>query len=486
MRPFISNLSLKTKLLFTMVSLCFLTIVLLLILYSKAEKDLLEGVRRHTEDLSTAIQISLEQMSQSKNEAGMGAFKDLAKLKRKGIKEISVVNNVREVVASSNARLIGKKLDIKGETFKNIGNLTEYTTTTEGQKRYDILLPVVVGKDRLGYIHIATEFEDFADISLKNHRNRLLATIGIFSAGILFAIYLSENYTKPIQNIAEAAHSVARGDLSVRLNSANLDNELSLLTENFNNMVQKLGEHRELEKRLKEAEHLSNIGTLASGIAHEIRNPLNLINLSIDHLRSISAPEDAAKRAAFMNTIATIKSEIQRLDGMVTNFLNFGKPLNLSFAPVSISTVVDETAALLSEGCAGQKIRLGVHIEKGLPSVNADYKHIKTCLLNLFLNAMQAMPEGGKITADISSAASGGISITVKDTGYGIAPENMEKIFKPYFTTKDAGIGLGLAFTKRIVEEHGGHIFVESSLDSGTSITLTLPPSPDADKGRNA
>lgn len=457
-----------------MVSLCFLTIALLFALYGKAEKDLIEGVRRHTEELSTAIQISMEQMSQSKDERGIGGFKDLAQLKRKGIKEISVINNVREVVASSNARLIGKKLHVKGETFKNIGNLTEYTTTTEGQKRYDILLPVVVGKERLGYIHITTEFEDFADIAMINHRNRLVATIGIFSIGLLLALYLSETYTKPIQSIAEAAHSVAGGDLSVRLGTDNLDNELSRLTDNFNNMVEKLSENRELEKRLKEAEHLSKIGTLASGIAHEIRNPLNLINLSIDHLRTTSAPEDPAKKEVFTAAIGNIKSEIQRLDSMVTNFLNFGKPLKLSLSPVSVAGIVDETAALLSEGCSEQKIHLSVRAEKGLPPVNGDYKHIKTCLLNLFLNAMQAMPEGGRLTADVSGGAAG-ISVTIKDTGCGIAPENIEKVFEPYFTTKDAGIGLGLALTKRIVEEHGGKILIESAPESGTSITVTLP-----------
>lgn len=474
MRKLITNLSLKTKLLFMMVSLCFLTIVSLFALYGKAERDLIEGVRRHTEELSTAIEISIEQMSKTRAELDLGALKDFEKLKKKGIKEISIINNVREVVSSSNAKLIGKKLNIKGETFRNIGNLTEYTTTVEGQKKYDILLPVVIGKERLGYIHITTEFEDFADIARKNHRNRLIATVAIFSIGILLALYLSETYTKPIKSIAGAAHEVANGNLGVRLSTEKLDSELGRLTENFNNMVEKLSERGALEARLKEAEHLSKIGTLASGIAHEIRNPLNFINLTIDHLLTVSAPTDPAASMRFKAAIDGIKSEIKRLDSMVTNFLNFGRPLKLSLAPASVPDIIDETALLLAGSCSEQKIRLSINHESGLPLVFADYKHIKTCFMNLFLNAMQAMPQGGSLTAS-SMRGRGFVSIKIKDTGAGIAPENLERIFEPYFTTKDAGIGLGLALTRRIIEEHGGSVEVESAPGRGTSITITIP-----------
>ncbi|MEK7773150.1 MAG: HAMP domain-containing protein, partial [Deltaproteobacteria bacterium] len=281
MRNILSSLTLKTKLLFMMVSLCFLSVTFLLFLYGNAEKDLLDEVRRHTEEFSTAIQISIEQISRSNEGTYLNQLKGLAKLKKKGIKEISVVNNARDVIASSNPLLIGRKLSIKGESFKNIGNVTEYTTTTEGQKIYDILLPVVVGKERLGYIHISTQFDDFAAIARRNHRNRLIATLAIFSIGILAAMYLSKKYTEPMLKIAQAAHKVAGGDLSVRLKVAG-DDEIGKLTQNFNDMVKKLNDNRELEAKLKEVEHMSKIGTLASGIAHEVRNPLNFINLSID------------------------------------------------------------------------------------------------------------------------------------------------------------------------------------------------------------
>lgn len=457
-----------------MVSLCFLTIAFLLVLYDRAERDLLEEVRRHTEDISTAIQISLEQMSRSKINADISNLKNLTTLKKKGIKEISVINNEREVVASSNAKLIGKKLNIKGETYRNTGSLTEYTTVKGSKKRYDFLLPVVVGKDRLGYIHIATEFGDFAKIAMRNHRSRLLATVVIFSIGILAAIYLSKKYTRPIQSIAEAAQEVARGNLSVKLELDEVDSEIAQLTKNFNDMVRKLGENRALQEKLKEAEHFSKIGTLASGIAHEIRNPLNFISLSIDHLMAVNAPEDPEKREKFIATVSNIKLEIQRLDGMVSNFLNFGRPLKLTFTDLQLGLIIDETAALMADTCAQQNVILSIRHQEGIKNIAGDYKHLKTCFVNVFLNAIQAMPNGGRLLAE-SSANNGFVSVRVEDTGAGIIPENLSRIFEPYFTTKEVGIGLGLAITKRTIEEHGGNISVSSVLNKGTAITINLP-----------
>ncbi|MBI5468910.1 MAG: HAMP domain-containing protein [Deltaproteobacteria bacterium] len=473
----LSNLNLKTKLLFMMVSLCFLSIVFLLILFAQAEKDLIDEVRRHTEDLSTAIQISIEQMSRANGkEAGeIEAFKGLAGFKKKGIRDISVVNSSRDVIASSNPRLIGKKLNVKGESFKNIGNVTEYTTTAGGRKVYDMLLPVVVGKELLGYIHIETQFEDFADIARGNHINRLAATLVIFSIGILAAMYLSRRYSEPIQSIADAAQRVASGDLSVRL-EADRNDEIGRLTRNFNDMVGKLNENRELESRLKEAEHMSKIGTLASGIAHEVRNPLNLINLSIDHLRASYSPDDPGKREGFTATVAGIKSEIERLDGMVTNFLDFGRPLRLQLKRLQVEPVLDETFSLLFDSLSEQKITLKKEFAGSPCFVEADYRHLKTCFLNILINSIQAMPEGGSILVRAYSH-DGAVSVAVEDTGCGVGPENIRKVFDPYFTTKETGIGIGLALTKRVVEEHGGTISITSVVDSGTTVTVDLPQS---------
>lgn len=475
MNNIISSLSLKTKLLFIMGSLCFLSAAALFILYAMAEQDLVEDVRQRTEELSAAIQVSIEQMSDPDEPVDIEKLKELAHFRKKGITEISIIDTDRQVIASSNPGLIGKQVKIKGESFKDIGNVTEYTTTLDGQKRYDILLPVVVGREKLGYIHIVTQLDDLTSLTRSNHLKRLMATAAVFFIGIIAAMYLSKRYTEPIQAIADAAHRVADGDLSVRLVVKGTD-ETGRLTRNFNDMAARLEENRALEERLKEAEQLSRIGTLASGIAHEVRNPLNFINLSIDHLAAVHAPEDKTGRAAFLSTIGNIKAEITRLNGMVSNFLDFGKPMKLEMKPLTVDSVIDETLALLAESASQQRIEIDSRRGSELVPVEADYRHLKTCFMNIFVNAFEAMPDGGRLVVQ-TAAYNGSVSVRVEDTGCGISHENIQKVFDPYFTTKETGIGIGLALTKKIIEEHGGRISVESGAGRGTAIAVILPTS---------
>ncbi|MEK7773986.1 MAG: ATP-binding protein, partial [Deltaproteobacteria bacterium] len=213
------------------------------------------------------------------------------------------------------------------------------------------------------------------------------------------------------------------------------------------------------------------------GIAHEVRNPLNFINLSIDHLRSVHTPKDPAAGSAFTSTIAGIKSEIERLDGIVSNFLNFGRPLKLNLKNLPLEPVIQETLSLMGERCAEQKITVEAANLSPATSITADYRHIKTCLVNIFLNAIQAMPEGGSLRVETTVQA-GYASIAVEDTGCGIEPENIPRIFEPYFTTKELGVGIGLALTRRIIEEHGGRIVVRSAPGRGTVVIVNLPVTP--------
>ncbi len=473
MRAVFSNLSLKTKFLLMMVSLFSLLVVCLFILYAMAEQELIEEVRHQTEELSTAIQLSVEEISKSDEAVDIEKIKGITSFKKKGIKELSVIDSARDVIASSNASLIGKKLKLKGESFKTIGNVTEYTSTSDGQKRFDILLPVVVDRELLGYVHIATEFDDFADLARNNHLRRLTATIIIFAIGVLLTLYFAKTYTGPIQEIADAARKVAAGDLTMQLKVRGSD-EIGALTRNFNDMVRRLSDNNALQEKLKEAEHMSKIGVLASGIAHEVRNPLNFINLSIDHLRVAYSPLTAAKKEAFDASIAGIKSEIDRLNGMVSNFLDYGRQLTLNLKRIDLRPIIAETLVLVSDSASSQNVSIETIQSDEAVEVQADYRHLKTCLLNIFLNAIQAMPGGGQLT--VGAALNNGTAcVMVSDTGCGIAPENLPKIFEPYFTTKDIGIGLGLALTRRIIEEHGGSLTIESEQGRGTDASIKLP-----------
>ncbi|MDH4101236.1 MAG: ATP-binding protein, partial [Nitrospirota bacterium] len=251
-------------------------------------------------------------------------------------------------------------------------------------------------------------------------------------------------------------------------------NEIGELTQSFNQMVKGLREMKELEERLRQSEHLSQIGQLASGIAHEVRNPLNMVNLSIDHIRSKYPPDDPQAREEFLGILSGIKGEVHRLNAMISNFLDYGKPVRLSIALESLPETLNEVLSLAGEKLREQGVIVQKSFQSNLPPIPMDKKQIKTCFMNLVLNAIQAMPEGGRLSVEASCNQDTAV-VKIKDSGVGITPENAVKIFEPYFTTKEAGIGLGLALTKRIIEEHGGRILIDSGENIGTEVLVEMP-----------
>src|SRR5262249_25599010 len=172
-----------------------------------------------------------------------------------------------------------------------------------------------------------------------------------------------------------------------------------------------------------------------------------------------------------------IKTELARLNNIVEGFLGFAKPAVASKGPVDITRLVEEIIGFILPEAERQAVQLQAHLDQAIPNVEGDYSQLRQALLNLFINALQAMPDGGVIEVSASVSAAKKIEIVVKDNGCGIAPENISRLFDPYFTTKIHGFGLGLAVVERIVQEHGGTVQVASQPGKGTSFTITLPPS---------
>jgi hypothetical protein len=244
-------------------------------------------------------------------------------------------------------------------------------------------------------------------------------------------------------------------------------------------MVAKLRERENLEKRLYEAEHLSKVGQLASGIAHEIRNPLNYINLAVDHLRSEMLPVCGKRSGELLELTGKIKDEVRRANYMVLNFMNYGRPLKLRPVTVDYQEFINKLLPLVREKLTEQHVSIVMEIPDDLPPVEIDQELMRNCLVNFITNAAQSMAEGGTVTLGAAyDHETEAFRLTVADEGRGIAPDDLEKIFQPYFTTKETGIGLGLAITERIVKEHQGVIEVTSEPDRGTIFTIVLPRVP--------
>jgi signal transduction histidine kinase len=492
------RLSLRGKLLGMMFALLMLVLATMFLLYWRAERSLIAQVERHTTDLSTAIQISVEQLT-SRGRTSEARLQDyVQRLQKRGVNEISIVSNEEEVVASSNPRRVGLRVDPKRKDLLISARLGEEAAGGRNQRTYNLLVPIVIENQRSGYILISMVLDDFAELARVNFLRRLLATILVFGVGMGGAGFLAWSYVKPISQVVAAARHVAGGDLEERLPTTRHD-EIGELNRSFNEMVEKLRERAELEARLYQAERMSAIAHLASGIAHEVRNPLNLINLSIDHLRARFSPQAAADREEFDRVAAQIKGEIHRLDEMIRSFLQYGKPVKLRRQPSDLCDLLGEVLEIAARKSDVEGIRIERALADELPTVWVDVPHIKTCFLNLVLNAFQAMPEGGvlRVSArgvgrsnghvddsersdDPSTARPGApppewVEVRFQDSGAGIKPEDIPKVFEPYFTTKEVGIGLGLALTKQIVEAHGGRITLSSQPGQGAAACLVLP-----------
>jgi len=302
---------------------------------------------------------------------------------------------------------------------------------------------------------------------------RIVATAALLMITLALVAFISGRFTRPIKELAGAARRVAAGDLDFQIDTSRND-ELGQLASTFNEMIAGLKSKQALEEKLNQAERSAVIGRLTQGVAHEIRNPLNVLNLSIDHVSTKFAPDDDARRKQFTGILSSIKDEIGRLNRMVTDLLNYGRPPKLTVSAIDMTDLVNETMALVGPQASEQGVDLQVERGPDNARIVGDAERLKSCLSNIAINALQAMPAGGRLTAKIEKN-NGMVQISISDTGVGISEDALSKIFEPYFSTKQAGFGLGLAVTKKIVEEHKGSIEVHSEVDKGTTFTLKLP-----------
>jgi signal transduction histidine kinase len=236
-----------------------------------------------------------------------------------------------------------------------------------------------------------------------------------------------------------------------------------------------LSERRRLEAEMGRRERLAALGDVAAAFAHEVRNPLNAVSMGLQRLHAEFAPEPAAEYARF---VELMQGEVRRLNAIVEQFIGLARPLPLKPAAFAVDELLRELAALVE----GQARDAGVTVRltggSALPPLVADRDHVKQVLLNLVLNAVQAMAEGGGVVTLGAEAARDAVTLTVADTGPGISPDVRARIFDPYFTTRRGGLGLGLTIARRIVEAHGGTLTVDSEPGRGARFRVTLPLSP--------
>jgi signal transduction histidine kinase len=251
------------------------------------------------------------------------------------------------------------------------------------------------------------------------------------------------------------------------------------LSERFNDMTVKLARTRELEAQLYNAEKAVVVSRLASAIAHEIRNPLNYINLTLDHLRATFAPADPHKQEKFGSLTKQLKSEVARINDRITEFLNYSRPPKLNPEPLDLEALSRDALRTFEVQTAETNVDARIETRGAVPRVIGDSESLRSVLTNLIINSLQAMDgSGGKVTIALSGDDEGKRAcIDVSDTGRGIPADEISKLFEPYFSTKETGTGLGLAIVKKAIDDHHGTIAVKSKVGEGTTFTVTLPVS---------
>lgn len=467
-----------TLLLVTMVGL---TTFLLYRLNVKAETEIHDKVDEHVGALAEAVQVALASIP---TPLWLSEFIEQHPMQprfRPIVLLIFITDHRYVIKDSTNPAVFGKELVSAGPlpdpehqiSYNELFRQAQQTAL--GEVRY-YNFPITTGngnRTQQERIHVLLSWEGISTVLTQNSRDRLWAMISMMAVTACLLIWLVWRFTRPIDDLLKAERRVAQGDLDVQLQVRHRD-EIGSLAATFNEMVHGLKRNRQLEERLREIEQAAAIGRLASGIAHEIRNPLNFINLSIDHVRSRFRPSTEADQSMFDNLLDSIKSQVGRLNQLVTDFLSYGKPTKLSPQSVNLPQLLNEVVSPLQLQAKEQKIDLLVECDGDLPEIEADEQLLKICLSNLVMNALQAMPTGGQLRITLTSSDRD-VQITVSDTGVGIPPEQLDKIFEPYYSTKETGIGLGLAVTKKLVQDHGGTISVNSQLHQGSAFTITLP-----------
>jgi PAS domain S-box-containing protein len=231
-----------------------------------------------------------------------------------------------------------------------------------------------------------------------------------------------------------------------------------------------ISERKRLEIQLRQAERLAELGTLASGMAHEIGTPMNVILGRAEYLIQRTADEGMKKG------LATIVTQVERITKVMNQLLAFARRRTPERQAVDFGEILDDSLEMFQERIAQSRITVEKTIEPSLPPVHADRDQLIQVLINLVMNSIHAMPEGGRLRLGLAREGNS-VCLEVSDTGHGMPEEIRSKVFEPFFTTKDfgKGTGLGLTVVKGIIEEHGGTIAVESAVDKGTTFWIRLP-----------
>lgn len=323
----------------------------------------------------------------------------------------------------------------------------------------------------IGILYVGARQASFQALLNSLNRRILLVAFGSILLTIVITTPVSRMITRPLnqlKELVEANRRVSEGDMTVRV-PVRAGGEVGLLTSSFNSMLDTI---QRTQDQLIQSEKLASLGQLAAGVAHELNNPLGTILLYSDIVKKELGPE-----SPYSNDLEVILSETKRCKNIVTALLEFARQNQVIAQPTNLNNLILSVVELHCKRCEASSVEVHLKLDPSLPHIQADPNQITQVLINLIENALDAMPEGGKLYIHSRNEPPGMVTLEFEDTGIGIPPEHLSKLFTPFFTTKPLGkgTGLGLAIIYGIIKMHRGQIFVTSEVNRGTKFTIQLP-----------
>ena len=405
-----------------------------------------------------AIHADAEYLLNFRKEIGVQRLiEDLGR--QSGVAAVALLDRDLSVLASSDAAAVSRREDdpFLREAWQARTLKGRRRTLPDGRDVYEVVKPFALDAKQVGLVRLDLGTEGLSGVSRQAQRGILFYSLGLLFVGIGGAVAI------------------------------------------FWIQARHLAERRALEAAMAREQRLSAVGNLAAGVAHEIRNPLNAISIGLQRLRKEFAPSEFESRDEYLRFTEIMRAEVGRLNTIVDRFLALARPSRFTLTEEPLATVLEELLALLSSQATAQKIQVVTDLALGEAKVRMDRQQLTHAFMNVFLNAIQAMPDGGTLTARAYQDSGGrrqkaegsetwgrsvlptadrllpSVVIEVEDTGPGIPPEHLDRIFEPYFTTKEGGTGLGLALAHKIIQDHDGSIRVEGGVGEGATFVVTLP-----------
>ena len=375
----------------------------------------------------------------------------------------------RMIYSSHSDAAVGTALDSEALLTLEAGAESYYDPSAEDGRFRVVYLPLRNASGELTGVMSsglrATEVPSIWDLPVN-------ILISVFGVGLLLTtiagLFVSRRLSRPLQALAKGVASITEGDFRQRVDSSGND-EIAELARGFNHMAERLGQLQSLENELRRRDRLSALGEVAVGIAHEVRNPLGTIKTSAELVR-----KREGLSATDSKLLGYVIDEVRRIDNLIDEFLSFARPRAPIMRHIPLIAVVERVSSFCEPELERNKVELRVIDESAATLVEADEDHLFQACLNLVLNAVDAMKNGGCLTISLTCDADT-ITLSFADTGHGIPQEILDKIYNPFFTTKPHGTGLGLAKVFSVMENHSGRVECHSQPNQGAIFSLILP-----------